>query len=412
MTTSSPCRTPSASSGGEVLADCGVQPSSAATTNSTAGTGPTPGEHVGDEPLVARDVDEGDASARPGSVVQAKPRSMVSPRRRSSAQRSGSMPGERADQRRLAVVDVPGGGDDVICAAVPRRAAATRRPAGVVGVGWTQRRSSRHRPSSMRADDRRVAGRSGAGVRVGQADRRSSAARARARRRRRPRPASAPTSRRRRRRRAAGQRAPRSRSASGSACSARAVGGGRPRSVASSAARVSLSTRSARASGWRRRRSTSSARPSSRPACGPPSSLSPLPVTRSAPARSAVAASGSSGSSGCGREQPAAEVGDHGAPRPARSRDGDRGGEPAMRKLRRVHLEHAAGVRADRGGVVGAACVRLVVPTSRSRAPVRGQQVRYAEAVADLHQLAAADHDLAARRRARSRRAAARRRRC
>ena len=49
-----------------------------------------------------------------------------------------------------------------------------------------------------------------------------------------------------------------------------------PRRVASSAARVSLSTRSARASGCRRSRSTTSARPSSSPACGPPSSLSPL----------------------------------------------------------------------------------------------------------------------------------------
>ena len=45
----------------------------------------------------------------------------------------------------------------------------------------------------------------------------------------------------------------RSRSVSGSARSAVQVGVSGPHSVASSAARVSLSTRSARASGWRRR---------------------------------------------------------------------------------------------------------------------------------------------------------------
>ena len=51
----------------------------------------------------------------------------------------------------------------------------------------------------------------------------------------------------------------------------------------SSAASVSLSARSARCSGWRRSRSTSSARPTTIPACGPPSSLSPEKQTRSAP---------------------------------------------------------------------------------------------------------------------------------
>ena len=47
--------------------------------------------------------------------------------------------------------------------------------------------------------------------------------------------------------------------------------------------------RSARCSGWRRSRSTRSARPTTIPACGPPSSLSPLKQTRSAPAASDVA---------------------------------------------------------------------------------------------------------------------------
>ena len=50
---------------------------------------------------------------------------------------------------------------------------------------------------------------------------------------------------------------------------------GAARSVASSAASESLSIRRARASGCSRAASTASARPTSSPACGPPSSLSP-----------------------------------------------------------------------------------------------------------------------------------------
>ena len=60
------------------------------------------------------------------------------------------------------------------------------------------------------------------------------------------------------------------------------------RSVASSAASCSLSSRIARASGWRRQRSTASRRPTRMPACGPPSSLSPEQQTRSAPAATAA----------------------------------------------------------------------------------------------------------------------------
>ena len=102
----------------------------------------------------------------------------------------------------------------------------------------------------------------------------------------------------------AASRSARARSSVTSALSAWATGGGGPTRVASRAARVSLSTRRARAAGCRRSRSISSASPNSRPACGPPSSLSPLAVTRSAPSRRTVVASGSSGSSGCGLSSP------------------------------------------------------------------------------------------------------------
>src|SRR3954463_2889960 len=53
--------------------------------------------------------------------------------------------------------------------------------------------------------------------------------------------------------------------------------------------------RSARASGWRRAASTASRVPTTTPACGPPSSLSPLKHTSAAPARTDRRTAGSSG---------------------------------------------------------------------------------------------------------------------
>ena len=91
MTTSRPWRTPSADSASTCSADCGIQPSSAATTSSTAGTGPTPASIV----VTNRScpgTSTNATSAPEGSVVQANPRSIVMPRRRSSAHRSGSIP--------------------------------------------------------------------------------------------------------------------------------------------------------------------------------------------------------------------------------------------------------------------------------------------------------------------------------
>ena len=76
-------------------------------------------------------------------------------------------------------------------------------------------------------------------------------------------------------------------------------------------------------------------------------------------------------------------------------RDVDGAGEAGDHEVRGVDLEDERGVRADGVGVVGAASTRFVVPTSRSRAPVDGEQVGDAEAVADLDQLAAGDDDLA-----------------
>ena len=52
--------------------------------------------------------------------------------------------------------------------------------------------------------------------------------------------------------------------------------------------------RRARASGWRRIASMAAVRPTAMPACGPPSSLSPLKVTMSQPAATLSASAGSS----------------------------------------------------------------------------------------------------------------------
>ena len=68
---------------------------------------------------------------------------------------------------------------------------------------------------------------------------------------------------------------------------------GRACSVASSAASRILSRRSARFIGFLATRATRSLRPAMMPACGPPSSLSPEKVTRSAPSASASRTVGS-----------------------------------------------------------------------------------------------------------------------
>ncbi len=91
VTTSSPCRTPSASSAARCSADCGFHPSSAATTIIAAGTGPTPASMFGTNRSCPGTSTNATVAPEP-SVVQANPRSIVIPRRRSCAHRSGSIP--------------------------------------------------------------------------------------------------------------------------------------------------------------------------------------------------------------------------------------------------------------------------------------------------------------------------------
>ncbi len=218
------------------------------------------------------------------------------------------------------------------------------------------------------------------------------------RRRRRPAPRSPGPRRRRRRAPPASRSARRCRSA-GSASRNRRTGGRGPRSVASSAASVSLSTRIARARGWRRIRATASApapgAPSTSPACGPPSSLSPDAVTSAAPWRERGGGVGLVGQQGVRGEQARPDVGDDGHAEIGQLVDPAGAGEPAHHEVRRVHLEHERGVLADGRRVVGAGD-----PVRRADlaqpGPGRLQQRGDAEAVADLHQLAAGDDHLPA----------------
>ena len=158
---------------------------------------------------------------------------------------------------------------------------------------------------------------------------------------------------------------------------------------------MSLSERTARWSGWRRSRSTRSARPATIPACGPPSSLSPEKQTRSAPAASEAAGVGSPSSVD---ERARAEVVDERhvvAPRDGGELlDPRLLGEADHAEVRLVHAQEQRRLGPDRPLVVGRArAVRrpdLDEPRARAR-----EHVGDPEAVADLDQLAARDDDLA-----------------
>ena len=92
---------------------------------------------------------------------------------------------------------------------------------------------------------------------------------------------------------------------------------------------------------------------------------------RRRPSRSEVAASGSSGSSGCGRSSPLPMSCDdrHARGWPGR-RSATADGEPLDAEVARVHLEDRSRCPARPRRRSRAGEVRLVVPTSRSRAPV------------------------------------------
>ena len=159
--------------------------------------------------------------------------------------------------------------------------------------------------------------------------------------------------------------------------------------------------RTARASGWRRTRSTASRVPAMMPLCGPPSSLSPEKQTSVAPAAIAAAGVGLAGEHRVGlRAGPS-----RGRPAPAAPwRRADRGerrrvdllGEADDAVVGGVHAQQQRGLGRDRALVVGGR--RAVRRAHLDQAgAARGEDVGDAEAVADLDQLAARDEHVAAR---------------
>ena len=138
---------PSACTAARCSSDCGIQPSSAATVNSTAGTGPTPASMLGTKRSCPGT--STNASRSPdGSVSQQNPRSMVRPRRRSSAHRSGSIPVSARTRVDLPWSTCPA---VAITCMVPGSPAASTAPASRSSwLGGTARRSSSSRPPSVR----------------------------------------------------------------------------------------------------------------------------------------------------------------------------------------------------------------------------------------------------------------------
>ncbi len=180
--------------------------------------------------------------------------------------------------------------------------------------------------------------------------------------------------------------------------------------------------RRARASGWSAHRPTSSALPAMMPACGPPSSLSPLNVTSEAPSASVCNAAGSSASQAGGgpashgtraSSRPLPRSTTTGTPSAANSATDVALDETVESVVAGVHLEHDGDV------VAGADDRPLVVGQSGA---IGGADVDQAgtrllehlgnpERPSDLHRLAPRHGDVAARRPT-SPAPAARRRRC
>jgi hypothetical protein len=140
------------------------------------------------------------------------------------------------------------------------------------------------------------------------------------------------------------------------------------------------------------------------PACGPPSSLSPLITTAVAPSRTASPAVGSPASpyASSGRRSPLPKSCRSGtptsSPRRASSRGATSATKPESVKLLRCTFTKAPVVRARRGAVVVEVGAVGGAHLGEPRAAL-GHDVGHAEAAADLDELAARDHRVAARRR-------------
>src|SRR6185295_11340393 len=116
------------------------------------GRGPETGQHVADEPLVSRYIDEGEQLVG-GPAGQGRPRVAEIDRHAPPAFFGPAVrlhPGQRPDQRRLSVVDVAGRGDDVhFSVTVPRGRLGSLWPTGCRRLaGRSVRRSGTGRVQS------------------------------------------------------------------------------------------------------------------------------------------------------------------------------------------------------------------------------------------------------------------------
>ena len=301
---------------------------------------------------------------------------------RSGGHRSGGLPqgSEHSADRRLGTRVV----ERARVEQQPALARAADRPAGRRRAAGAPARRARAAPGRPRTPGPRA--RAAAARRRPRARARGS----RARRRRRRRAVRASP----RRARPAPPRAATSIRSTGTSRSA--VAGSRySRSVASSAASDSLSIRSARASGCVRHASIAARVPTISPACGPPSSLSPEKQTTAQPAATERRTGGSSASSGtpsASAPEPTSSI--TGTPSAHSSSISTSSTKPTVRKFDWCARMTRAGVRPDRGRVVGEPRPVGRAHLDQPRARLR-DHVGDPERPADLDELPARHHQLA-----------------
>ena len=369
-------------------ADWRRQPSSAATTISTAGTGPTPGEHVVDEPLVAGHVDKRDLGTR-------RQQSSRRTRGRSSCPAGAPRPSGRAPCR-----SAPGPASTCRDRRAPRSrsrapvaASRTATASSSSRSAGTQRRSSRQRSRSRRPTHARLALRSASANATGIATAQPASVRPGA-----PPPPTAPPLGTAGSPRTRDRRARRPRPQPGGVGVQRLVGrcrGPSQRRLDRGEGQLVDPERRGRAGAGAgaSTRSALEAAPRISPACGPPSSLSPLAVTRSAPPVSAVGGVRLRRAAAGRGEQAGTDVDDDRRARQRARQLGERRrrrrGEARTHEVRGMHLEDGTRCPGRRVGVVAqgdpVGRADLADPGSG-----RDDQVGQSEPVADLDQLAAA----------------------
>ena len=361
------------------------------------------GDHRPHQLLVPRHVDQAEAAG--AEVERGEAELDRDPPPALLGQPVGLAPGQRAHQGRLAVIDVAGGADRERHPAHsgerlphrPGRLLAPRRRSSSAGRARPGRGRSGRSPAALGGAAARAAARRpaspGSTTQTGPSSSTPGSE---------P-PPGAPAS------RSTSAAAPiavaslRARAASSSSSASIIASAGTAaappsrwaRRVPSSAASCSLSRRIARASGWRRQRSTASRRPARMPACGPPSSLSAEQQTTSDAGRDRGPDVGSPRIGSSAPEPRSSIIAmPRSRARPASSAASGCSVKPTHAEVGLVDAEDRARALADRVRVVGEAGA-VGRPDLDQPGSGLGEDVRDPEGAADLDQLAAADDDLA-----------------